>query len=140
MPVNPASSARPPARKASPRPGKATLRGAVVEVVRRAILDAAEKVFRDQGFAEAKMARIAQQAGMAAGTLYNYFDSKESIFRALIDQRGDQFLASLKALAQQAPDPRQRLLAITRATFEYMESHTPMCMLFEQLGPHSAMA
>jgi AcrR family transcriptional regulator len=141
MPVNPSSHGRSPARKPTTRrPARASLRGAVVEVFRRAILDAAEKVFRDQGFADAKMARIAQQAGMAAGTLYNYFDSKESIFRALIDQRADQFLASLQALAQQAPGPRQRLLAITRATFEYMETHTPMCMLFEQLGPHSAMA
>jgi AcrR family transcriptional regulator len=140
MPVNPTSAARPPARKGARRPARASLRGAVVEVFRRAILDAAEKVFRDQGFADAKMAKIAQQAGMAAGTLYNYFDSKESIFRALIDQRAELFLASLQALAQQAPDPRQRLLAITRATFEYMESHTPMCMLFEQMGAHSAMA
>lgn len=137
MGVNPPSTARSSGRRGARRPARASLRGAVAEVFRRAILDSAEKVFRDLGLAEAKMAKIAQQAGMAAGTLYNYFDSKESIFRALVDQRAEEFWISLQAIAAQVSDPRERLLSVTRATFEYMETHTPMCMLFEELGGHS---
>jgi AcrR family transcriptional regulator len=112
----------------------------VAEVFRKAILDSAEKVFRNEGFADAKIAKIAQLAGLAAGTIYNYFDSKEGIFRALIDHRAEEFWIGLQAIAAQAPDPRERLLRVTGATLEYMESHTPMCIPFEQLGGHSALA
>jgi AcrR family transcriptional regulator len=140
MAVNTPSSARTAVRKAGRRPARGSLRGAVAEVFRRAILESAEKVFRTEGFADAKIAKIAQMAGLAAGTLYNYFDSKESIFRALIDHRAEEFWTGLQAIATQTADARERLLKVTEATLEYMESHTPMCMLFEQLGGHSALA
>jgi AcrR family transcriptional regulator len=140
MPVNSSSSPRTGARKAARKPARASLRGAVAEVFRKAILESAEKVFRTEGFADAKIAKIAQQAGLAAGTIYNYFDSKESIFRALIDHRAEEFWTGLQTIAAQTSDPRERLLQVTGATLEYMESNSPMCMLFEQLGGHSAMA
>jgi AcrR family transcriptional regulator len=140
MAVNSSSAAKASLRKSPKRPAKASLRGAVAEVFRRAILDSAEKVFRAEGFADAKMAKIAQQAGMAAGTLYNYFDSKESIFRALVDHRTDEFWTGLQAIAAQTDDVRERLRRITEATFDYMESHSPMCMVFDQPGSHSALA
>jgi AcrR family transcriptional regulator len=129
MRVNKVSSPRTPARK--------SLRGAVAEVFRRAILDSAEKVFRSEGFADAKMAKIARQAGVAAGTLYNYFDSKESIFRALLEHRAEEFWTGLQLIAAQATDPRQRLLNVTSATLDYMESNSSMCMVFDQLGSHT---
>jgi AcrR family transcriptional regulator len=140
MRVNRASPARTTTRKTVARPARASLRGAVAEVFRRAILDSAEKIFRSEGFADAKIARIAQQAGLAAGTLYNYFDSKESLFRALIEQRAEEFWTSLQAIADQASDPRERLHRVTVATFDYMEANTSLCMMFEQLNGHSAQA
>jgi AcrR family transcriptional regulator len=137
MPVNTSSSGRTPARKAGPRPARASLRGALAEVFRRAILDAAAKVFRSEGFADAKMATIARRAGVAAGTLYNYFDSKESIFRALLEQSADEFWTGLQTTAAETVDPRERLLRVTEATFEHLEAHSPMCMVFEQLGSNN---
>lgn len=44
------------------------------------LLDAAETVFLAQGLAKAQMADIAREAGVAAGTLYHYFDSKDALF------------------------------------------------------------
>lgn len=50
---------------------------------RKAILQAAKKIILRDGYAAAKMAQIATEAGVAAGTVYLYFDSKEAIGDAL---------------------------------------------------------
>jgi len=50
------------------------------------LLRAAEKVFGNVGFYEARISEITRVAGVAAGTFYLYFDSKEELLRALIRQ------------------------------------------------------
>src|SRR5215211_1902980 len=50
----------------------------------KAILDAALDVFAERGFAEARLADVAARAGVAKGTIYLYFASKEALFEALI--------------------------------------------------------
>lgn len=59
---------------------------------RRAILDAAEQVFGESGYRAAKMTEIARTAGVATGTLYNYFDSKGEVIRALIERLKEELL------------------------------------------------
>jgi AcrR family transcriptional regulator len=51
------------------------------------ILSAAIEVFGDVGFAKAKLDDIARKAGVSKGTLYLYFDSKEELFRRLVQER-----------------------------------------------------
>lgn len=113
---------------------RVALRGQVAQVFRRAILDAAERVFGARGFADAKMTEIAQRAGVAAGTLYNYFDSKERIFRALIEQRGHDFAEGLQAVAAGPARGRAMLVELTRATLAYIESHGDVLSVFMQVG------
>jgi AcrR family transcriptional regulator len=50
----------------------------------RKILDAARDEFGERGFAESSIVAITQRAGVALGTFYTYFDSKESVFQALV--------------------------------------------------------
>jgi AcrR family transcriptional regulator len=50
----------------------------------RKILDAARDEFGERGFAECSIVAITQRAGVALGTFYTYFDSKESVFQALV--------------------------------------------------------
>ena len=111
----------------------------MAEVIRAAILDAAERAFVELGFAGAKMTDVAERAGVAAGTLYNYFDSKETIFRALVEQRSSEFMGALEATAAEKPAPLARLARITEATCDYIESHANMFMLFEQVGGHAGV-
>jgi AcrR family transcriptional regulator len=63
------------------------------------ILDAAYRVFTEKGFAAARMDDIAQAAGVTKGTVYLYFDSKETVFKALIvgafSERFDRLTALL---------------------------------------------
>ena len=55
----------------------------VVEDKRQAILDAALGLFADQGFHGTTIPEIARKAGVAAGTLYRYFDGKEAMVNVL---------------------------------------------------------
>ncbi len=50
------------------------------------ILEAALAVFAERGFAATRMDDIAEQAGVTKGTIYLYFESKEAVFRTLIEQ------------------------------------------------------
>jgi AcrR family transcriptional regulator len=69
---------------------------------RRAILDRAEVLFRERDFDEIKMSDLAEGLGLAKGTLYLYFPSKESLFMALL---GELLEASFDFLAEmKVPD------------------------------------
>ncbi|WP_396668160.1 TetR/AcrR family transcriptional regulator [Microbacterium sp. R86528] len=54
------------------------------EATRRKLLEAAEEVFADQGYHEASIVKITDRAGIGLGTFYLYFDSKQTIFEALV--------------------------------------------------------
>jgi AcrR family transcriptional regulator len=54
---------------------------------REAILDVAQEVFLEEGFANASMSTIAARLGGSKGTLYNYFKSKEELFSAYVIRR-----------------------------------------------------
>src|SRR5262247_821857 len=53
---------------------------------RRQIMDGAREVFLAQGFDAASMGEIARQAAVSKGTLYVYFDSKEALFEAIVEE------------------------------------------------------
>jgi AcrR family transcriptional regulator len=50
---------------------------------RNEIIQAAEKIFRSHGFTKATMKHIADEAGFAKGTVYNYFENKEELYLAI---------------------------------------------------------
>lgn len=54
------------------------------EATRRRLLEAAEHVFADQGYHEASIVKITERASVGLGTFYLYFDSKKTIFEALV--------------------------------------------------------
>lgn len=54
------------------------------EATRRRILGAAEQVFAEVGYHEASIVKVTERAGVALGTFYLYFDSKQSVFEALV--------------------------------------------------------
>lgn len=60
---------------------------------RKLILDGAEKIFAAKGFAGSKVEEIAEQAGVAKGTIYLYFPSKEEVFISLIEERVNELIS-----------------------------------------------
>jgi AcrR family transcriptional regulator len=68
---------------------------------RQAILDAAREVFGELGYETATVRDIIRRTGLAAGTFYNYYRSKEEVFAALADDGARRFNPILKALRGQ---------------------------------------
>jgi AcrR family transcriptional regulator len=64
-------------------------RGDEESTKRRQIIDGAREVFLTQGFDAASMNDIARVAGVSKGTLYVYFDNKEELFEAIVEQECD---------------------------------------------------
>lgn len=77
----------------------------------RAILDAAVAVFAEHGYHEAQMARIAELAGVANGTVYLYFRSKKDLLVSLFRGRLGQMVARRAADQARLTDPLTRLEA-----------------------------
>lgn len=71
---------------------------------RRQIIEGARKVFFDRGFDAASMGEIAREAGVSKGTLYVYFDSKEALFAALIEDAKDYTAEKALTLDLDEPD------------------------------------
>lgn len=97
---------------------------------RAAILDAASRVFADEGVGAASIGRIARAAGVTRPTVYAYFDTKETIFAALVGEVRDAFLA-----AQEVPDtgdPAAVARAVITSYLELHVRHLPLLAAIDQ--------
>jgi TetR/AcrR family transcriptional regulator, fatty acid metabolism regulator protein len=80
---------------------------------RRVILDAAVRVFARQGFHSARVSDIADQAGVAYGLVYHYFDSKDEVLDTLFLERWNLMLDAIREVDEGDAPPREKLAAIT---------------------------
>jgi AcrR family transcriptional regulator len=87
---------------------------------RAAILDAAREVFGAAGYGAASVRDIIRRTELAAGTFYNYFPDKESIFRALLDEVGAEARRRVRAARRRATTPHAFIEDGFRAYFEYI--------------------
>ncbi len=79
---------------------------------RQIILDAALKTFVRRGYPETTVSEIASIAGVAEGTLYNYFRNKEDILLALFDEKWGNIIGEIKNKIQGLDNPNDKLKAI----------------------------
>ena len=63
----------------------------------RKLLDASAIEFGEKGFHEASVSSITRRAGVALGTFYTYFDSKDALFRALVGDMSDNVRSSARS-------------------------------------------
>jgi TetR/AcrR family transcriptional regulator, fatty acid metabolism regulator protein len=80
---------------------------------RRVILDAAVRVFANQGFHACRVSDIADEAGVAYGLVYHYFDSKDEVLNTLFLERWDVMLELIRDVDQRQIPPRAKLHEIT---------------------------
>ncbi|HEX2017101.1 MAG TPA: TetR/AcrR family transcriptional regulator [Solirubrobacteraceae bacterium] len=79
---------------------------------RRVILDAALRVFARQGFHACRVSDIADEAGVAYGLVYHYFDSKDEVLDTLFLERWNIMLELIRETDRQQIPARQKLRAI----------------------------
>jgi AcrR family transcriptional regulator len=93
----------------------------IVEDRREQIMDAALRVFAQKGFARATNREIAREAGVTSGLIYHYFDSKDALLKAIIEQRSP--LQMVRDLSPQmlAMPPEALLRVIVRQMLAIVE-------------------
>jgi TetR/AcrR family transcriptional regulator, fatty acid metabolism regulator protein len=94
---------------------------------RRAILDAAIRVFARQGFYSARVSDIATEAGVAYGLVYHYFDSKEQMLNELFSERWALLLDASEEAKRGGGSPREKLATVASFIIESYR-HDPELM------------
>jgi TetR/AcrR family fatty acid metabolism transcriptional regulator len=79
---------------------------------RRLILDAAVRVFARQGFHTCRVSDIADEAGVAYGLVYHYFQSKDEVLDTLFLERWELMLAAIDEIDAEPISAREKLQAI----------------------------
>lgn len=84
---------------------------------RQAIIDAALRLFSGYGYRRTSVGDVASEAGIAKGTVYIYFDTKEALFAGVCQHVADGFLARARAAADAESAIEDKILAILSAKF-----------------------
>jgi AcrR family transcriptional regulator len=90
---------------------------------RDALLGAAIRVFGERGFDCATMERIAEEADVAKGTTYLYYDSKQSIYDAALSSGFAELDERTREVIDRAPNFREAISAFMTARAEYFFDH-----------------
>jgi AcrR family transcriptional regulator len=83
-------------------------------LTRKRLLEAAERVFAEKGFAAASLEEIAEAAGYTRGAVYYNFADKDELFIAVLEQRLQSEIATISDLIKGSDDPQQLVLALRR--------------------------
>lgn len=108
------------------------------EHTRRDILLAAAEVFARRGYAAATLAELADAAGFAAPSLYRYFESKEEIFRSLVDLFVREMDATFLEPVDRSVPLARRLEALLRTQSRTAESFRSAFSVLDAAGPELA--
>jgi len=98
---------------------------------RESILRAATRVFARNGYFNSKVADIARAAGVADGTVYLYFKSKEEILHSIFDQNMAEAIAADRKLIDKLRDPREKLRRIAMLHLERLGADRDLAVVFQ---------
>ncbi len=104
---------------------------AVVSDKREAILRAGIKVFARNGYFNSKVSDIASEAGIADGTVYLYFKSKDEILHSIFDRAMAEFIDEGKRELAEIDTPADRLKRIAELHLEKLGSDRELAIVFQ---------
>lgn len=102
---------------------KKTARKEAMQETRGRLMEAAAEEFARYGYDKANVNQIAESAGFAIGTVYNYFPSKRDLMLAFIDETAQMHVDYIVEQVKSTPDPALRMEAFFRAGFDFVETH-----------------
>jgi AcrR family transcriptional regulator len=115
-----------------PARGAKTPRTARGERTLRALLDAAAVEFGERGYHEGSISGITSRAGVALGSFYTYFDSKDAIFRALVTDMSARVRDHVAPALAAAPDPLAAERAALEAFLAFASSHKEIYRIIDE--------
>jgi TetR/AcrR family fatty acid metabolism transcriptional regulator len=98
---------------------------------REAIMRAATKVFARSGYFNSKVADVAREAGVADGTVYLYFKSKEEILRSIFERNTSDAVREGREELARIADPREKLRRIARQHLERLGADRDLAIVFQ---------
>lgn len=90
---------------------------------RTALLAAAERIFAERGLAGARIEQIAAAAGVNKALLYYYFESKENLHQAVLENLLEQFSASVREPLADRRHPRAAVFSYVERHFAFLRAH-----------------
>ncbi|KAB2869982.1 MAG: TetR/AcrR family transcriptional regulator, partial [Burkholderiaceae bacterium] len=108
------------------------------EPTRARILAAAKAEFARSGLGGARVDRIAERAGANKRMLYYYFDSKDGLFRAVLEATYEHIREAEKALHLDALDPHEAIRRLIEFTWDYHLQHPEFLSLLNSANLHRA--
>ncbi len=98
--------------------------------LRRAeILSKAEEIFAAKGFYATTIGEIAAASGFAVGTLYQYFESKEQLFAALVSEKLEIFYGGIREAVAGRESTLDKIRGLVEAHFSFVEKNSCFCAI-----------
>lgn len=113
--------------------------GSKGERTRRRLLEAAEQVFADLGYHDASIVKITEAAGVAQGTFYLYFESKQQVFDELVLDLNRRVRRAMSEGAAQGTTRAERERLGFRGYFRFTSEHPALYRIIRQaeiVAPH----
>jgi len=92
---------------------------------RQKILDAAERLMAERGFAATSIAAIRKESGLPASSIYWHFESKDGLLAGVMERGAERWLADFGNPRDLPGDARQRLHAYVERSFSSVETQPP---------------
>lgn len=96
----------------------------ILESVREQLLETARAQIERSGYARTTIRSVAAECGIAAGTVYNYFPSKDMLIATYVSEDWLRYLASIRA--SEADDAKTRLRRIYEALRAFIDAHAAL--------------
>lgn len=98
----------------------------------RAILDAAAAEFGEKGFHDSSIVSITIRAGVALGSFYTYFESKEALFKALVADLSNQVRLLVPPIMAEGLDPVQIEHAVLLRFLQFARDHNEIYRIIDE--------
>ncbi len=87
-------------------------------ITKNQIIKTATELFARYGLKKTTMDEIAEKVGIVKGTIYIYFESKEKLFAAIVNQEAEEYFQKLESVINACPNPEEKLKAFVRSFFQ----------------------
>jgi AcrR family transcriptional regulator len=102
----------------------------ISEDKRRRIIEAAISEFSEKGFVAANINVIAKNAGISIGSMYNYFDSKESLFLTIVDYGYAVLEGVISSIDLEKGDIYDKFELLVRAAQQFSKTHPELIQIY----------
>ncbi len=110
----------------------------IIKNVEQKILDSANELFQSNGYDEVDMKEISKNAGIAVGTLYNYYPNKKQLFLRVLDLNWEKTFTSLDEIMNMTLSPKDKLRKLLEKLYFDMSEREVIIQEFFEANPSEA--